>query len=119
MEGKLPENVLLFTRLLRASGINIGSDGVTDAISAIKILGLKSKKAFYFSLLACLTKKKEDEIIFRQAFDLFWQNPKFQEKTRNMLLPRTRVSEQEERKEELAQRIRENLPKTDKLKNLD
>ena len=119
MEGKLPENVLLFTRLLRASGINIGSDGVTDAISAIKTLGLKSKRAFYFSLLACLTKKKEDEIIFRQAFDLFWQNPKFQEKTRNMLLPRTRVSEQEEQKEELAQRIRENLPKTEKIKKLD
>jgi len=119
MEGKLPENVLLFTRLLRASGINIGSDGVTDAISAIKTLGLKSKRAFYFSLLTCLTKKKEDEIIFRQAFDLFWQNPKFQEKTRNMLLPRTRVSEQDEKKEELAQRIRENLPKTEKIKKLD
>lgn len=119
MEGKLPENVLLFTHLLRASGIKIGSDGVTDAISAIKTLGLKSKRAFYFSLLTCLTKKKEDEIIFRQAFDLFWQNPKFHEKTRNMLLPRTRVSEQDEQKEELAQRIRENLPKTAKIKKLD
>lgn len=119
MEGKLPENVLLFTHLLRASGIKIGSDGVTDAISAIKTLGLKSKRAFYFSLLTCLTKKKEDEIVFRQAFDLFWQNPKFQEKTRNMLLPRTRVSEQDEQKEELAQRIRENLPKTEKIKKLD
>ena len=119
MEGKLPENVLLFTHLLRASGIKIGSDGVTDAISAIKTLGLKSKRAFYFSLLTCLTKKKEDEIIFRQAFDLFWQNPKFQEKTRNMLLPRTRVSEKDEQKEELAQRIRENLPKTEKIKKLD
>ncbi len=119
MEGKLPENVLLFTHLLRASGIKIGSDGVTDAISAIKTLGLKSKRAFYFSLLTCLVKKKENEIIFRQAFDLFWQNPKFQEKTRNMLLPRTRVSEQDEQKEELAQRIRENLPKTEKIKKLD
>ena len=119
MEGKLPENVLLFTHLLRASGIKIGSDGVTDAISAIKTLGLKSKRAFYFSLLTCLTKKKEDEIIFRQAFDLFWQNPKFHEKTRNMLLPRTRVSEQDGQKEELAQRIRENLPKTAKIKKLD
>ena len=119
MEGKLPENVLLFTHLLRASGIKIGSDGVTDAISAIKTLGLKSKRAFYFSLLTCLTKKKEDEIIFRQAFDLFWQNPKFHEKTRNMLLPRTRVSEKDEQKEELAQRIRENLPKTAKIKKLD
>ena len=119
MEGKLPENVLLFTHLLRASGIKIGSDGVTDAISAIKTLGLKSKRAFYFSLLTCLTKKKEDEIVFRQAFDLFWQNPKFQEKTRNMLLPRTRVSEQDEQKEELAQRIGENLPKTEKIKKLD
>ncbi len=57
------------------------------------------------------------KFIFRQAFDLFWQNPKFQEKTRNMLLPRTRVSEQDEQKEELAQRIRENLPKTEKIKN--
>ena len=33
MEGKLPENILLFSRLLRASGINIGSDGVNDAVS--------------------------------------------------------------------------------------
>ena len=69
MEGKLPENILLFARLLRASGINIGSDGVTDSIAAVKTVGLKSKRAFYFSLLTCLIKKKEDEIIFRQALD--------------------------------------------------
>ena len=111
MEGKLPENVLLFTRLLRASGINIGSDGVTDSISAIKTIGLKSKRAFYFSLLACLKKKKEDEIIFRQAFDLFWQNPKFQEKTRNMLLPRTRVSEQEDQKKRACSKNQRELTK--------
>ena len=118
-EGKLPENILLFTRLLRASGIRIGSEGVTDSIEAVQSVGLRSRGEFYFSLLTCLTKKKEEEIIFRQAFDLFWQNPKFQEKTRNMLLPRTRVSEQDEQKQELAQRIRENLPKTEKIKKLD
>ena len=53
MEGKLPENILLFARLLRASGINIGSDGATDAISAIKTLGLKSRRAFYFTVRFC------------------------------------------------------------------
>ena len=96
LDGKLPENILLFTRLLRASGIRIGSEGVTDSIEAIQSVGLRSRGEFYFSLLTCLTKRKEDEIIFRQAFDLFWQNPKFQEKQRNMLLPRTRVSENNE-----------------------
>ena len=119
LDGKLPENILLFTRLLRASGIRIGSEGVTDSIEAIQSVGLRSRGEFYFSLLTCLTKKKEDEIIFRQAFDLFWQNPKFQEKQRNMLLPRTRVSEKNEEKTELAKRIKENLPKTDKIKKLD
>ena len=119
MEGKLPENILLFVRLLRASGINIGTDRVTDSIAAIQTVGLRSRRAFYFSLLTCLTGKKEEEIIFRQAFDLFWQNPKFQEKQRNMLLPRTRASEQDEQKKELAQRIKENLPKTEKTKKLD
>ena len=71
VDGKLPENILLFTRLLRASGIRIGSEGVTDSIEAIQSVGLRSRGEFYFSLLTCLTKKKEDEIIFRQAFDLF------------------------------------------------
>ena len=116
MEEKLPENILLFVRLLRASGINIGSDRVTDSIAAVKAVGLKSRSAFYFSLLTCLTRKKEEEFIFRQAFDLFWQNPKFQEKQRNMLLPRTQVSERDEQKKELAQRIRHNLPKIEKTK---
>ena len=97
-DGKLPENILLFARLLRASGVSIGSEGITHSIAAAQIVGLRSRAAFYFSLLACLTKKKEEEIIFRQAFDLFWQNPKFQEKQRNMLLPRTRVSENNEEK---------------------
>ena len=119
VDGKLPENILLFTRLLRASGIRIGSEGVTDSIEAIQSVGLRSRGEFYFSLLTCLTKKKEDEIIFRQAFDLFWQNPKFQEKQRNMLLPRTRVNENNEERPELAKRIKENLPKTDKIKKLD
>ena len=32
VDGKLPENILLFARLLRASGISIGSEGVIDAI---------------------------------------------------------------------------------------
>ena len=59
MEGKLPENILLFARLLRASGINIGSDGVTDSIAAVQTVGLKSRRAFYISLLTCLKKRKK------------------------------------------------------------
>ena len=44
VDGKLPENILLFARLLRASGIRIGSEGVTDSIEAIQSVGLRSRK---------------------------------------------------------------------------
>ena len=47
--------------------------------------------------------------IFAQAFSLFWQNPKFRDRIRDLLLPQTRMQGAEEEKEELAKRIQDTL----------
>ena len=109
MTPKLDKNIIFFARLLRASGISIGSDSILEAIESIKLLGLKNKQSFFYALQTCLIKRPEDMKIFSQAFSLFWQNPKFRDRMRDLLLPQTRMQSAEEEKEELAKRIQDTL----------
>ena len=109
MTPKLDKNIIFFARLLRASGISIGSDSILEAIESIKLVGLKNKQSFFYALQTCLIKRPEDMKIFAQAFSLFWQNPKFRDRIRDLLLPQTRMQGAEEEKEELAKRIQDTL----------
>ena len=106
---KLDKNIIFFARLLRASGISIGSDSILEAIESIKLVGIKNKQSFFYALQTCLIKRPEDMKIFAQAFSLFWQNPKFRDRIRDLLLPQTRMQSAEEEKEELAKRIQDTL----------
>ena len=106
---KLDKNVIFFARLLRASGISLSSDSILEAIESIKLVGVENKKSFFYALQTCLIKRPEDMKIFAQAFSLFWQNPKFRDRIRELLLPQTRMQGAEEEKEELAKRIQDTL----------
>ena len=106
---KLDKNVIFFARLLRASGISLSSDSILEAIESIKLVGIENKKSFFYALQTCLIKRPEDMKIFAQAFSLFWQNPKFRDRIRDLLLPQTRMQGVEEEKEELAKRIQDTL----------
>ena len=106
---KLDKNVIFFARLLRASGISLSSDSILEAIESIKLVGIENKKSFFYALQTCLIKRPEDMKIFAQAFSLFWQNPKFRDRIRELLLPQTRMQGTEEEKEELAKRIQDTL----------
>ena len=106
---KLDKNVIFFARLLRASGISLSSDSILEAIESIKLVGIENKKSFFYALQTCLIKRPEDMKIFAQAFSLFWQNPKFRDRIRELLLPQTRMQGAEEEKEELAKRIQDTL----------
>ena len=115
---KLDKNIIFFGRLLRASGISIGSESIMEAIESVKLIELKKKSTMFYALQTSLIKRPEDMKIFEQAFFLFWQNPKFQERIRELLLPQTRLTNNKEEKEELAKRIQETLaqpqnPKSD------
>ena len=95
---KLDKNIVFFARLLRASGISIGSDSIMEAIESIKLVDIKNKKSFFYALQTCFIKRPEDMKIFEQAFYLFWQNPRFRDRMRDLLLPQTRIQNHEEEK---------------------
>jgi len=89
---KLDQNIMLFVRLLRTSGMKLGSADMLDAVDAAETVGVAKKKFLYHALASCLIKRREDKPLFDQAFYMFWQNPKFHERIRDLLLPMIKSS---------------------------
>ena len=102
--GRLAENVMHFSRLLRAAGLRIGSDRVIDCVRALELTGASSRALrrddWYWTMSAVLLSRQEQRPIFDQAFGIFWRDPKLAEKMMQMLLPqaygRTARPEQEQ-----------------------
>jgi len=86
--GFLADNVLHFVRVLRAAGMPVGPAKVIDAIAAIEAVGVANKTDFREALAAVLVSRHDQIILFEQAFDVFWRNPKLLEKMVAALLPR-------------------------------
>ena len=86
--GFLADNVLHFVRVLRAAGLPLGPAKVIDAIAAVEAVGVANKSDFREALAAVLVSRHDQLILFEQAFDLFWRNPKLLEKMLAALLPR-------------------------------
>ncbi len=108
--SKLAENIVLFTRLLRATGMRLGTASAIDATKAATVIELANKRFFFHALQATLVKRPEDNTLFEQAFILFWQNPKFQERIRNLLIPQINKPEQNEQSnEEILRRLQDAL----------
>jgi len=89
--GRLAENVMHFSRLLRAAGLRIGSDRVIDCVRALEITGASARALrrddWYWTMSAVLLSRQEQRPIFDQAFGIFWRDPKLAEKMMQMLLP--------------------------------
>jgi uncharacterized protein len=117
--GRLAENVMHFSRLLRAAGLRIGSDRVIDCVRALEITGATSPQLrrddWYWTMSAVLLSRQEQRPIFDQAFGIFWRDPKLAEKMMQMLLPQAygRASKPEQ---EQSQRLTDAL--FDQKKNL-
>ena len=90
-QPKLDQNIMLFVRLLRRIGLSVGPASMLDAVEATLLVGVHNKSLFYHALASCLIKRPEDQALFEQAFNLFWQNPKFMERVRDLLLPQIKV----------------------------
>jgi uncharacterized protein with von Willebrand factor type A (vWA) domain len=82
--GHLAENVMHFTRVLRAAGLPIGPDRVIDAVRAIGVTGIERRDDFYWTLASVLIDRREQFELFDQAFQMFWRDPRLLE--RAMLL---------------------------------
>jgi uncharacterized protein with von Willebrand factor type A (vWA) domain len=91
-QGRLPENVVHFTRLLRAAGLRIGPDRAIDAVRALEIAGATShflnRPDWYWTMSAVLLSREEQRPIFDQAFNIFWRDPKLAERMMSLMLPK-------------------------------
>src|SRR5688572_32400815 len=90
-EGRLPENVMHFARLLRAAGLRVGSDRVIDCVRALEIAGAHQfplrRDDWYWTMSAVLLSRQEQRPIFDQAFRIFWRDPKLAERMMSLMLP--------------------------------
>jgi len=73
--GGLDQQVLAFSRLLRAAGLPVGTDRVMAALRALPLAGLAAREDWRSVLAACLLDRAEHRPLFDQAFDLFWRAP--------------------------------------------
>jgi uncharacterized protein with von Willebrand factor type A (vWA) domain len=86
--GRLAGNVVHFARVLRASGIPIGTDKVMDAVRVLPAAGLARRADWHDTLASLFLTRHEQQPLFDEAFERFWRDPGIEEKMRALLLPR-------------------------------
>jgi len=68
----LPENVVLFARLLRRAGMTIGTGQILDLIRALDLIDFGNRVDVYHTARVILVGRREDLPIFDTLFELFW-----------------------------------------------
>ncbi len=104
--GRLADNIMHFARLLRSTGMPVGSDRLLNAIRGVREIGIGNREEFYWTLFANLVSRQEQREIFDQAFHIFWRNPRILEKLLGAMLPTVRLEDEAEQ-QELSRRLTE------------
>ncbi|HKR19902.1 MAG TPA: VWA domain-containing protein [Stellaceae bacterium] len=89
--GNLVANIMYFARTLRAAGLPVGPGRVLQAVEAVRAVGVGSRDDFYWTLHAVFVNRRDQRLIFDQAFHVFWRNPKLLERMMGLLLPELQV----------------------------
>ena len=105
VEGRIAENILNFSRILRSAGLSVGPPEVLDAIRSLSLVGFSEREDLYWLLFSNFVKKSEQRKIFDQAFHIFWKNPKIIERMMSELLPVVRVENNDA--EQISRRVSE------------
>jgi uncharacterized protein with von Willebrand factor type A (vWA) domain len=108
--GRLAENIMHFARTLRAAGLPVGPGRVLTAVRAVQDVGLRRRDDFYWALHAVFVNRHDQQVLFDQAFHVFWRNPQILEKMMGLLLPEVRAAgSQKDNEFEISRRIAEAL----------
>ena len=118
-EGRLPENIMNFGRILRAAGLPIGPGQIIRAAEAVAQIGIMDREIFYWTLHAVYINRREHKELFDQAFHIFWRNPHLLEKMMQMVLPTFKTGEPKTNDKEIIRRINDALNKEDNQKEQD
>ncbi|MBI4786257.1 MAG: VWA domain-containing protein [Chloroflexi bacterium] len=72
-ESFLLKNLILFSRLLRSVGLDVGPAQVIDLAAALEHVDIGSRDDFYHAARALFVHRRADLALFDHAFRLFWQ----------------------------------------------
>ena len=86
--GAFAINLVNFSRLLRASGIQVGIDRTLAAIDAIEAVGVDRRDDVHAALSSIMLTRHEQQPLFDAAFETFWRDPKLLERMMAALLPK-------------------------------
>lgn len=86
-EGRIADNIVFFARALRKAGMRVGPASVKDAIEAVLTAGIGTRDDFYWTLHSVLVNRREDHVVFDEAFRLFWKSRELIEKMIAMFSP--------------------------------
>ncbi len=85
--GHIADNIAFFARALRAAGIPVGPRTVLDAVEAVQAGGIGGREDLYWVLHSVFVTKRDQSILFDQAFRLFWRRRSLIEKMIQMMTP--------------------------------
>jgi uncharacterized protein len=85
--GHIGDNIAFFARALRAAGIPVGPRTVLDAVEAVQAAGIGGRDDLYWVLHSVFVTKRDQSILFDQAFRLFWRRRSLIEKMIQMMTP--------------------------------
>lgn len=74
--GHLLHNLLLFGRVLRRLGLDVNPGRMIDLANALALIQIGRKQDFFFTAQSLLVQRREDLALFKDAFDLFWVDPR-------------------------------------------
>ncbi len=85
--GKLADNITGFGRALRRAGVKIDSNRIALAQTAASRVGIAEKEDLSAAFEAVMISREQDRMVFRELFDVYFQDPKVANKLLAQLLP--------------------------------
>jgi hypothetical protein len=73
--GFFLDNLVLFGRLLRGLGLEVDPGRIIGVVKALDGVDVSRRQDFYHAVRSLLVFRREDLVLFDQAFDLFWRKP--------------------------------------------
>ncbi|HYW57493.1 MAG TPA: VWA domain-containing protein [Polaromonas sp.] len=85
--GKLADNIAGFGRALRRAGVKVDSQRIALAKEAALLVGISEKNDLSPAFEAVMVSREQDRLVFRELFDVYFQDPKVANKLLAQLLP--------------------------------
>ena len=86
--SRLAENIVHFARVLRRAGLPVGPGKVLAAVDAVRLVGVERREDVRSALAATLLDRADQRLLFDQAFQIFWRDPKLLERMMHLMLPK-------------------------------